>query len=1135
MAGKDPQIEQAIEAVKRQPGSPAYAFLVEHYLEDGQDEEALRVAADGFAADPSFERGAVVYLTVLRRRGDLTAGGEVYGRAVAYLPRSARVRVAWALMLADAGKEREARNVAREALDLDPLNREARAFIATLGGTPAAQTVGRPPASPTARLAALAKDAVFDDSDLAQEGASQAPGSGPRAEVKPWVRPIGQRTTPHKMFDLTPMPDAMDPQHRRDLREADVVMSPVAAEPPPEAMVDVPSDLFEEPTAIDPPGTPQAGPAAAPASSATLLPAPPPAPTATPAQPPTPTPAPTPTAAAYPELFPGTPCPGPDTPMEPIRSRAEDSAATQESILLRSHNEIAPPLIVRTDLSLAASLRVRPARSSRARRLILVGIAAAVLAIGAVVGVRFVRSQALKRDVTQALESLRLDEPATYPRARQVLARLHRSHADDPQVGAALALVDAHLAVRFSAGAGAAGRARELLARLPAARPAMGVVASALLDAAEGKGAEALRQLQSTVGLVESSWQARLVAARAALAAGATEQAAQLLAAGLTLRPSAPALLEDAAIFYRRRGQLAEARQAVAEGLRSNPTHPGLRIQEALLGGSSPAPVTELTRLAGGVARLLAAVAVLQAREAHQRGETLASTARLEEAMRLDPSDPEAGVLLAGWRLERGGDAAQAEALLAKYGAAMARFRPGVALQHVQALLLLGRPQQAREELARLPVASLGPEDQKLLQVLEVRAAHWADDDAAVARACGSDGDNQDRGAVCVEAALERGRGAGVAARLRSIRDPGALAYLNGLRALAAGDTTRAITRLGHAGTFAVDPNAPLLALARAQARHGNPAVSVKLLREAVVRDARSVRSRVALALALVGTGHDTEARTLLESLLADRPTQPSLLAQTGEAFLAMGLPAKAALLVEQGITRDPGSVLIRLLAGRVALANGKSDEARRHFDEVLSRAPRHPEALIELGRLEEASGHGDQAGRRFAAALKQRPKDPELLFLVARAQARGGNPRVAVTNGIKAIRLLKGAAQDARAVEMMMELGRLLARGDSWARKRAEELFFEATKPKNAPALPFFELGRLYRSQGDLQRAVWCFRQAVERDPNLAEAYLELGRAMRGKPQWRREAKAALRRHLKLRPDSEEAPKVRSMIDKLR
>jgi tetratricopeptide (TPR) repeat protein len=188
----------------------------------------------------------------------------------------------------------------------------------------------------------------------------------------------------------------------------------------------------------------------------------------------------------------------------------------------------------------------------------------------------------------------------------------------------------------------------------------------------------------------------------------------------------------------------------------------------------------------------------------------------------------------------------------------------------------------------------------------------------------------------------------------------------------------------------------------------------------------------------------------------------------------------------------------------------------------------------MPVSRFEEASGEAAQARRRFAAALKLRPKDPELLFLIARAQARSGDPRAAYTNGSRAIKLLRAANQDPRALEVTMQLGRLLAQRDKWARQRAAELFFEATKPKNAPALPFLELGRVHRMQGDVKRAVWCFRQATERDPNLAEAYLELGRTMKGKREWRKEARIALRRYLKLRPDSKEAPKVRAMLEKL-
>jgi tetratricopeptide (TPR) repeat protein len=273
----------------------------------------------------------------------------------------------------------------------------------------------------------------------------------------------------------------------------------------------------------------------------------------------------------------------------------------------------------------------------------------------------------------------------------------------------------------------------------------------------------------------------------------------------------------------------------------------------------------------------------------------------------------------------------------------------------------------------------------------------------------------------------------------------------------------------------------------------------------------------------------------VLEGLAADRPTQPSLLVQAGEAFLDMGQPAKAATLVQEAVQKDTRSVLVRMLAGRVAQANGQPDAARRHFNEVLRRKPRHAEALVELGRLDEASGKSARARRRFAAALKLRPKDPELLFLVARAQARAGNTRSAYANGSQAVRLLKGSGQAGRAFELNMELGKLLAHGDKFARKRAEEIFFEATKPKNAPARPFLELGRVHRSQNELNRAVWCFREAAKRAPNLAEAQLELGRTLRVKPKWRRQAKAALRRYLKLSPDSKEAPKVRAMLERMR
>jgi tetratricopeptide (TPR) repeat protein len=162
------QLEQAIEQVRRQPGSPAYASLADHYLEQGNLDEAHRICRDGFAANPGFEKGALVYLTVLRRLRQTDVAGDVFGRAVAYLPRSANLRVSWALILADNGKEREARHLAREALDLDPRNADARALIATLGGTPA--PTWAPPSYPS-QAKASATDEEVEDSSLLEEEA----------------------------------------------------------------------------------------------------------------------------------------------------------------------------------------------------------------------------------------------------------------------------------------------------------------------------------------------------------------------------------------------------------------------------------------------------------------------------------------------------------------------------------------------------------------------------------------------------------------------------------------------------------------------------------------------------------------------------------------------------------------------------------------------------------------------------------------------------------------------------------------------------------------------------------------------------------------------------------------------------
>jgi tetratricopeptide (TPR) repeat protein len=1161
------QLEQAIEQVRRQPGSPAYASLADHYLEQGNVDEAHRICRDGFASNPGFEKGALVYLAVLRRLKQTDVAGDVFGRAVAFLPRSAKVRVGWALILADAGKEREARHLAREALDLDPTNPDARALLATFGGTPA--PTWRPPSYPGKSTPAKrpAKEEVEDSSLLEEE-----PKPPPlRAEVRPWIRPIGQRTTPHAMFDLTPAPMMLDPESRDRLRDKGLSIFDLTPSPDDEEQlvednvanldVEVPADLFDDPYfSTQPPVAPQEE---LPPTSPVGYQAP---------------------AEELPTAPGGYPALGADDEVDPEDLATYQDLPTRE-VPLPDHVDVDSESFARTLEAASGSsprprgvrgppptpalpesdtplpgVRVegfpgveeeepprvkvpwhpRPPRSPW--RLVVMGVAAlAVLGTGGFFARRYLQDRAVQGKVAQALALTLPDQPAGYDSARQQLEALLAARPGDARVIGALALVDAHLWARFSAEEKLRARAASLIAQAPGSD--LSRIAVALIELRSGRPQQARASLDAVASPGRALWHFQLAAALAAIGGAQIAAAEQVLASAQAAKPASAAVLLEAATLSALTGRVDQSEQCVDFGLIASPGHVGLRLQQARLrakrpGAEAAATVRDadvLEREIGTVARYRAALALLRGVVAVRRGDGATAVRLGDDAVRLDPLSLDAALQLATWQLGDGGDAAKALALFERRCPDAAACGAGVAMERAAALLRLGRPHEGRSLLGTIAEGKLADAQRQRLEELRVRAAHLVDDGAATTRLCAAVSGPRTQ-IACVEAALERSRLAPAATIARQVKDATAARYLAGLRAMALGDTAAAIARLEEPPSRSlVDPAAPLIALARAYAKQGNAAKATELLRRAVVRDARSAQSQVALASALVAGGHDTEALATLETFVAARPTQPSLLATAGETFLTIGQAAKASALVDHAMKHASGSVAVQLLAGRIALANKRTADAKSRFAAVLKGDPHNPEALVELGRIEASEGHGVKARQRFAAALRQRPKDPELLLLLARVHARGGDSRKAVASGLQAIKLLKHSEQTTRAYEVMVELGRLLTGTDRWGKARAEELFFEATKPQNAPATPFLELGKLHRGKGDIPRAIWCYRQAVERDPQLAEAQLELGLALRSKPQWRKEAKKVLRRYLQLRPQGAESARIRALVERMR
>jgi tetratricopeptide (TPR) repeat protein len=1056
-----------MDAIRKQPGSPAYAFLAEHHLAEGREAEALRICEAGFQANPTFERGAVVYLTVLRRRLDLRTAREVFERAIAHVPRSARLRVAWGLVLVDGGQEREARQVARDALDHDPASAEARSLLATLGGAI--------PSSPGTE---------------SQVPGGQGPTSVARADVRPWVRPVGQRATPHRMFDLTPTPEALGGGDRLGLGGREISIFDLPPLDKEEELVDEPDTLIESDTLIN------------------EIPA---------------------------DLFEETdasapPPPAAPPPVPPHEPRPGVSVQPQPHPVPRAPS---------------------PATTPRRRRgMVFVALAlfGAATTVAGVLGYRRLAERSVRLAVERAVGHVVTDELPGYLAAQSELRDLLQRHATHPRVLAELALINAELGARFGADTPVVTQAREQLRRSASADPqveADRAAAGAFLDLHAGNPEAARTRLAGLRG-ASPTVHHRLAAAETALAAGDAERARELLDAVSRDAQPAPGLLYTAAGFHRRSSRFDLARQEIELGLKIRPTHIGLRIERALVGAMTGTPAHEkaedlgaLEKAAGAVPRYRSAVRLLGAMQAMSAGRRAEALRAAEQGLMANPGDHDLAVRLGLWEMEPGGDASRACDLLSRHARAMVVYDPSLPLKLVRAHLLLGRPHAARRTLVQVTPKTLSEDARRSFEELEVRCACRTEDAAALRRLCAGDGAalarNQTKLVACIEATLV-GPGARRSATLaRLVRNRSVSLYLEGLRAIEAGNAPLAVSRLERVRTGMTDPNAALLALAQAHGQAGNDTRALEVARDAVVRDARSVRSRLALAVALTASGHDAEAYSALETLVADRPTDPALLATAGGALLTLGHPEKATALLKDAMADARDSPAVRLLAARVAIEGGRVPEARTHLVHLLKGDPRNADGLIQLGRVEHAEGHAAAAKRRFAAAVQLRPKDPELLAALAKAQAQTGDYRDAVQSGLAAVRGLRAVRREPQAYSVMMDLAKELSRGDPWAKARSGELLFEVTKAKTSPAPAFLELGRIYREKGDAARAVWCFRQAIARDSRLADAYLELGRALRAKKKWHREARAALREYLKLRPHGKEADRARALLDRMR
>ena len=340
-------------------------------------------------------------------------------------------------------------------------------------------------------------------------------------------------------------------------------------------------------------------------------------------------------------------------------------------------------------------------------------------------------------------------------------------------------------------------------------------------------------------------------------------------------------------------------------------------------------------------------------------GEFRAAQTRAELALKADPKSAAGHILLGN-----------AHAGLNEPGSALRQIEQAITLEPSYApgwtalgavKFLGGRRDEAAE--AFLKAVALAP--QSIDARLALANFQWASNDVAAAEAT-------------LHAALGLDRNNAAAHRTL------ALLYLS---------TSRAPLAEPHFKALATDARGKL-ALTDYYMGLGRTADALALIdgleKSTEAADVQAARLRRA-SLAF-GTGKKDEAHRILNQIITERPREAEPRVAKARMLLAESKAADALKLAREAVRADGTLPSAHYTVGLAAMADGRPDDAEKAFEEVIRLSPRAAGAQLQLSRLRLA--RGETAGALTAArdAAQERPDSPEAAILVSRSLRAQGD-----------------------------------------------------------------------------------------------------------------------------------------------
>ena len=278
---------------------------------------------------------------------------------------------------------------------------------------------------------------------------------------------------------------------------------------------------------------------------------------------------------------------------------------------------------------------------------------------------------------------------------------------------------------------------------------------------------------------------------------------------------------------------------------------------------------------------------------------------------------------------------------------------------------------------------------------------------------------------------------------------------------------------------------------------HNEPQEAVHYLEYAFERNREDADTGYELALAFARAGEYDRARIHTEALLTHRPQDAKLYEVLADVEERLGEPLEAVRSYQRAAELNPSEVNV-FAWGSELLLHRAAEPAIEVFSRGHRSYPNSRRMLIGLGVAFYSRGFLAQANQRLGEASDLNPQDPIPYLFLGKIEAVEVNPSATLEEKLKRfVRLQPNNALANYYYALSLWKGRT-GPGDVKDAAQVELLFKKAVEldPTLGPA--YLQLGILYAERKDVERATSAYRKAIAATPRLEEAHYRLAQLYR-------------------------------------